>query len=55
MDIVSEVCYLALFMGGFSMLFVFGYLLFDAAYKYMPRFGKWVDDFIGENFDESEV
>lgn len=54
-DMVFEVCYLVLFMSGFSILIGLGNLVFDIAYKYVPRFRKWADDFIGEDFEESEV
>lgn len=54
-DMVFEVCYLVLCMTGFFILIGLGNLVFDIAYKYVPRFRKWADDFIGEDFEESEV
>lgn len=54
-DMAFELCYLFLFISGFSILLCLGNWVFDIAYKYVPRFRKWADDFIGEDFDESEV
>lgn len=54
-DMVFELCYFFLFISGFSILLGLGNLVFDIAYKYVPRFKKWADDFIGEDFEEGEV
>lgn len=54
-EMIFEVCYLALFMSGFFILLGLGNLAFDIVYKYVPRFRKWADDFIGIEDEESEA
>ena len=55
MDMIFEACYACLFISGLCLLLGIWGGLFELAYKYVPVFKNWVDDFIGEDCEESEA
>lgn len=55
MDMVYDACYLCLFVSGFCLLLGIWGWVFELVYKYVPVFKNWVDDFIGDDCEESEV
>lgn len=57
-NLVFDALYVMAIVGGFCLLLVLSEVMWNFAYKYIPRFRRWADEFLDglpDYDEESEV